>query len=1048
MTPAGATGWEPVHRRFERWAAADPRRTALVDAGRTLTYGELNRTAEAVARGLRSLGTRPGTLVGVTAARTPESLASIIGVLKCGAGYVPLDPQYPRQRLEHVIADCELPLVIGERKHRDLLRGTGTEFASVETLATRAPDGDAPDEADPATAHPDHCAYVIHTSGSTGRPKGVVIPHRNLPWLFDSARPLLGFGPDDVWAAFHSFSFDFSVWEIWGALAHGGSLVLVPPVTARDTEALWDLLRRHRVTVLCQTPTAFRSLMARAAETGHPPTDLRLVVFGGEELRPSTLAPWYRGYADTAPRLVNMYGITETTVHVTVRPLSARDTARDDSPIGVPLPGVSVRVLGPDLEPVPDGTPGELCVAGPGVADGYLRRPELTAARFVPDPTGPPGARMYRSGDLCRRDDGELVYLGRSDRQIQLRGFRIEPGEVEAALTALPGVDQAVVVVRPDTAGEDALVAYALPAPDAHPDPGALRSSLTAVLPAHAVPRVVVVVDDLPLTVQGKTDTRALPDPWARPQDDHEAEAPRSSSAPADLLALAWRQVLGIPRVRPEDDFFALGGDSIHAVRVVAAARAHGLPLTVSRLYEHPRLADLAHALTSAEHHESPSVPPAPPAEPGPDLRLAGSGQAGILYDCETDPDPGLYRVLAGLTLKGTLDPDALTTALAETAARHEALRSHFELSASGPRQRVSPEGTLPLVVHDAVPAPKRGLACEERWRRDWAQRISPYQPPLAHCHALPHTSGGTWELALVVHHAILDGWSLALVLDELLHRYAAHVRRQPIPLTPPSEIRQHLDPERHASSDPTAQKFWADQLARIRPTPLPGPRRPSAPLGSGFTLTPGQADILRGLAARLAVPVKSLFVAAQLRATAELCDEPRATVGLAFHHRPETDQGADAVGMFLGTLPVTATASSSTTWEELITDAFRQERTVMRHRRTPLSELTRRHGAPLFHAVVNYTDFRPLQPLRSGPVRQIGDWLLRNRTAFPLYTEVQRHATDGRITVDVTAHAPATPLHAAATTQHLHQAIREILFLGSAPEPPLGLPLPEGRKS
>ncbi|MFJ2788483.1 MULTISPECIES: amino acid adenylation domain-containing protein [unclassified Streptomyces] len=1035
MIPAAAAVWEPIHQRFEHWAETDPDRIAVVDTGRRTTYGELNRTANALARGLRTLGARPGTLVGVTAARTTPGLAAIIAVLKCGAGYVPLDPQYPRRRLDHVIADCALPFVVGEEEHRPLLEGTGVRFAATETLTALATGTDGNGD---TGARPDDCAYVIHTSGSTGRPKGVVVPHRNLPQLFDGARPLLGFGPGDVWAAFHSFSFDFSVWEIWGALAHGGTLLLVPPLTARDPEALWDLLRAQHVTVLCQTPTAFRSLVNRAVQTGHPPTGLRLVVFGGEELRPAALAPWYRGYGDTGPRLVNMYGITETTVHVTARPLNPDDTARDDSPIGVPLPGVTVHLLDSTLTPVPQGAEGELCVSGFGVADGYLRRPELTEARFVPVPDGPTGARMYRSGDLARWDGDELIYLGRLDRQIQLRGFRIEPGEVEAALSTLPGVDRAFVTVRPDDGGEDALVAYALPTPHSRPEPGGLRAALAGLLPAHEVPRAVVLVSSLPLTVQGKADIEALPDPWSGPSTVMEPlqepnPGPPSSelarTPEARTLARAWRKVLGVSRVRPEDDFFALGGDSLHAVRVVAAARADGLGLSVSQLYEHPRLTDLAHALTT-------TLPPAPPAETTPttDVHPISAAQAGILYDCEVSTDPGLYRVLACLTLKGTFDRTALTAALSEVSARHEVLRSHFALSSSGAVQRISPDPTVPLQVHDPVPAPVDGTVCETRWRRDWARRISPYRPPLAHCHVLPHTHGDTWELALVVHHAILDGWSLALVLDELLHRYTAHVKRRPTPPAQPLPGSwHHLDLEHAALADPADRGFWDGQLTGAATSHLLAPAAASeraASRTSGFTLDPAQTDTLRDLARDLSVPVKAVFVAAQLRATAELSDTDQATVGLAFHHRPETETGAEAVGMFLGVLPLTAPVLPGTTWKQLITDAFEAERTVMRHRWTPLAELARRQNTPLFHTVVNYTDFRPLRPLRTGNLRQIGDWLLRNPTAFPLYTEIQRHATDGHCTVDVTSPSLGTAAH--ATAARLHQALGEITALRS----------------
>ncbi|MFD9065858.1 amino acid adenylation domain-containing protein [Kitasatospora purpeofusca] len=1079
MTPAPTgTGagrvWEPLHARFARWAATAPERTALVcPGGPPVTYGQLHESARSLAADLRVLGAGPGTLVGVAADRSPAAVAAIIAVMTCGAGYVPLDPVYPPTRLRQVAEDCALALVVGTAGHQRLAGDLGLRFAAVEAIEASHSTGRRTERraATARGARPDDCAYVIHTSGSTGRPKGVVIPHRNLPQLFDSARPLLGFGPDDVWTAVHSFSFDFSVWEIWGALAHGAALVLVPPVTARDPDALWDLLREHRVTVLSQTPTAFASLMERAVATGHPATGLRLVVFGGEELRPATLAPWYRGYPDDAPRLVNMYGTTETTVHVTHRTLTAADTSRTDSPLGAPLPGVDVLLLGPDGESVPPGAAGEMYVAGPGVATGYLKRPELDRARFVPD-SHRPGRRMYRTGDLARSDGGELVYLGRLDRQVQLRGFRIEPAEIETALTARPGISRAVATVRTDPAGDDSLLAHVLPEPGTPaPDPAALRTELAAVLPAHLVPRAVIVVDDLPLTPQGKIDTSALPTPWGPPTETATPSVPLTSPTPAatpahprarqapaaaaaagpepgpypgsgaaGVLARAWQQVLGIALPRPGDDFFALGGDSIHAVRVTAAARTLGLHLTVSQIYAHPRLADLAHALTASDrtaHTPVPAPATAPATEPGPvqgqDHRVS-AGQAGILYDCEADPDPGLYRILACLTLTGPCDPAALRQALADTARRHPALRGYFTLAPDGPRQHTSPHPQTPLTLHGSASAgPPTQRA---RRHRAWAGAVDPYRPSLLHCHLLPHTDG-SWELALVVHHAVLDGWSLALVLDEITHRYADLLHHRPPATTAVLPATwQHLDREEQARTDPATRAFWDEKLTGHHLAPLPALPPSSGPRTSSFTLDPATTDALLIAARRLAVPARALFTAAQLRATADLCDTSRPTVGAVFHHRPETADGARAVGMFLTTLPLTVPLTPDTTWQQLLTAAFDQERAVTQHRWTPLADLTARHG-PLLHTVVNYTDFRPLRRLADYPLHQVGDWLLDNPTAFPLYTEIQRHPSGGHCTVTVTAYTPATPHHATLTAAHLQRSLHDIATSCGPPPTP-----------
>ncbi|MEU7109986.1 amino acid adenylation domain-containing protein, partial [Streptomyces sp. NPDC046215] len=366
---------------------------------------------------------------------------------------------------------------------------------------------------------PGDAAYVIHTSGSTGRPKGVVIPHSNVIRLFETSAAHFAFGPDDVWTLFHSYAFDFSVWEIWGPLLHGGRLLIVPQTTTRSPAEFLELLRTEQVTVLNQTPSAFLQLITADTDTpaGTDPLALRYVIFGGEALEPAHLRPWAQRHGTTSPALVNMYGITETTVHVTHQQIT--DTLIEDpsarSLIGTPLPDLRVYVLDHCLKPVPPGRTGEMYVAGPGLARDYLGRPALTAGRFVADPFGPPGTRMYRTGDLARRTpEGTLEYAGRADQQVKIRGFRIEPGEIEAALAAHPAVARAAVTARQTQgAGDRMLVAYAVPAPGHQPAPAELRAHLATVLPEHMVPSACVLLDALPLTANGKLDTKALPAP-------------------------------------------------------------------------------------------------------------------------------------------------------------------------------------------------------------------------------------------------------------------------------------------------------------------------------------------------------------------------------------------------------------------------------------------------------------------------------------------------------------------------------------------------------
>ncbi len=518
-TAAGALpaagGDEPelcLHERFALQAARAPEAPAVTFAGESLSYGELDRRANRLAHHLRRLGVGPESRVGLCLDRSPELIEGILGILKAGAAYVPLDPRYPAQRLALIAGESDLAALVTTEALRELVPAVA-EPAVVRLDADRPRLAAQPADDPRSGATPDGLAYVIYTSGSTGVPKGSLVSHRNVARLFTATAAGFGFDRRDVWSLFHSFAFDFSVWEIWGALLHGGRLVVVPHEVSRAPEAFHALLAAEGVTVLNQTPSAFRQLLPVDSDAPSELTELRLVIFGGEALEPASLAPWFARHGDGPARLVNMYGITETTVHVTWREMRAADLARPGrSPIGTPIPDLRVHLLDRHGHLAPLGVVGEIHVAGPGVARGYLGRPELTAERFVPDPFGAPGERLYRSGDLARRlPDGGLEYLGRRDGQLKIRGFRIEPGEIEAAVRAQPGVREAAVVARTAESGDRRLVAYVVPARASPADLAALRAALKARLPDYMVPAALVELAALPLTAHGKVDQEGAP---------------------------------------------------------------------------------------------------------------------------------------------------------------------------------------------------------------------------------------------------------------------------------------------------------------------------------------------------------------------------------------------------------------------------------------------------------------------------------------------------------------------------------------------------------
>jgi nonribosomal peptide synthetase DhbF len=503
---------------FEEHVRRTPDAIAVTHGDTRLTYRELNRWANRLAHRLIARGAGPERLVGLRLPRSAELVVAILAVLKTGAGYLPIDPQTPAGRVATVLSEAGPVLVLD----------TVEDVRDVEGAA----DTDPSDADRLGALHPDHPAYVIFTSGSTGKPKGVVVSHRNVTRLFSATAESFRFGPDDVWTLFHSYAFDFSVWELWGALLHGGRLVVVDHTVSRSPDAFRALLADEGVTVLNQTPSAFYQLIQ--ADRQHPADEptLRHVIFGGEALAPGKLAAWYERHPDDRPTLVNMYGITEPTVHVTEHPISREEAAADTgSTVGSPLADLRAYVLDAALRPVPPGVTGELYVAGAGLSRGYLNRPGLTSDRFVACPFGPPGARMYRTGDLARwNPDGALAYEGRIDHQVKIRGFRIELGEIEAVLSRHPRIAQAAVVVREDRPGDKRLVAYVVPRESA-PEADELRAYAAESLPSYMVPSAVVTLPSLPLTPNGKLDQRALPAPdFGAPA--HRGSRPCAGSTP------------------------------------------------------------------------------------------------------------------------------------------------------------------------------------------------------------------------------------------------------------------------------------------------------------------------------------------------------------------------------------------------------------------------------------------------------------------------------------------------------------------------------------
>lgn len=585
-----------LHSLFAEQAARHPGRLAVTTDGRSLTYAQLDSAARQLAGQLVQAGVRVGDRVAIWLPRGNDMIVSLLATIMAGGCYVPLDPEYPEERLRFILEDSGAKVVVSHSQHR-------SPFAAVREICLDGPvnRGTA---ALPAVG-PETPAYIIYTSGSTGKPKGCLITHRNVVRLLKNQRFDFTFGPDDVWIVAHSFCFDFSVWEMYGALTFGGRVVVAPREIVRDVRSFVDLVIAERVTVLNQTPAAFYAFLAEGLKrTAHDfATHLRYVIFGGDRLEARYLSDWADRYGAERPFLINMYGITETTVHVTFHPVTEEEIRAGDgrSIIGRPLPETQVWVLDRRQRVLPIGMAGELYVGGTGVGQGYLNRPELTAERFLPDPQGH-GRRLYRSGDIGRwRDDGKLEYLGRNDHQVQVRGFRVELGEVEAACLAQDGIEKAVVLPHEETAGQVELVAYLVGASRSASE---LRAALVGRLPHYMVPGYFEWVPKIPLTANGKIDRKALPKPGGRSEVVGEKVAPRNATE-RTLLEL-WQEVLGVAAIGIHDNFFDLGGQSLKAVRLRAKIEtAFNATVSLRDLFARPTIAELAQAIAPAGGSEA-----------------------------------------------------------------------------------------------------------------------------------------------------------------------------------------------------------------------------------------------------------------------------------------------------------------------------------------------------------------------------------------------------------------------------------------------------------
>ncbi|RYZ34124.1 MAG: amino acid adenylation domain-containing protein, partial [Myxococcaceae bacterium] len=763
-----------VHERFAAQAARAPGALAVKSAsGVKLTYGELEARSNRLARHLRALGVGPEARVGLCMERSPEMVVGMLAVLKAGGAYVPLDPTHPRERLAYLLEDARMPVVLSQRSLRDALPEGPAHVLCLDS------DWDtlvAPEAGALPLAEAGQLAYVIYTSGSTGRPKGVEVEHASLGNLVTWHQRTYGVTEADRATQLAGLAFDASVWEIWPTLAAGASLHLPPEEVRTAPAKLVRWLTERRITVAFLPTVLAEAVIARE----WPGTStLRTLLTGGDRL--------HRLDVEGLPfQVVNHYGPTEGTVVSTAAVVRA---STQPPPIGQPITNMRAYVLDARLRPVPVGVGGELYVAGAGVSRGYLRRPALTAERFIPDPFSPEsGARLYRTGDRVRwLAEGTLEFLGRADDQVKIRGFRIELGEIEQALALHPAVRECVVVVRDDSRGGKRLVAYAVGEGGTVLETGPLHAFLREQLPEYMVPSAFVVLEALPLNTSGKVDRRALPAPEASLSRTGQHVAP--SSPTEVLLASLWAQVLGVPRVGAEDSFFELGGHSLLATQAMSRIRsAFGVELPLRVLFEAPTVSRLALKVDEAAratHDTERSTIPAL-------VRVARTGaeplsfaQQRLWFLEQLQPGSAQYNLPTAIRLSGRLDVSALERTFAELVRRHEALRTTFQVRDGEPVQVITPMAgsTLRLIDFSTRAADARQAEVRRFVETEAERPFDLAQGPLFRA-ALLTVSEEEHVLVLVMHHAVSDGWSMRVLVREVVALYAAYAegRESPLP--------------------------------------------------------------------------------------------------------------------------------------------------------------------------------------------------------------------------------------------------------------------------
>ncbi|WP_457934200.1 amino acid adenylation domain-containing protein [Pseudoalteromonas sp. SCSIO 43210] len=1035
-----------IHEVFEQQAEKHPQAVALVFEEKQLTYEALNSRANQLAHYLSEhKNISPDTLVGLCFERSIEMVIAILAILKAGGAYVPLDPDYPEARLKYMLDDAKLDTVI-------TLSSLIDQTSVKRSQAICLDDACLQDElARFSTDNPSvtnknlqihHLAYVIYTSGSTGKPKGVLQTHENVCRLFLTTEGDFNFSASDTWTLFHSIAFDFSVWELWGGLLYGGKLVIPNYACTRDPKQFATLCQAQNVTVLNQTPSAFSSLSEVILKQNIELPYLRCVVFGGEALQVESLMPWWERFGDQQPKLINMYGITETTVHVTYKPLSKADVT--PASVGNKLADQTIYLLDNHKKLVPKGTVGEIYVGGAGLARGYLNKPEITQERFIPDPfTAKVDARLYKSGDLARYlDNGELEFIGRADEQIKIRGFRIELGEIEHQLAECDGVDSSLVLVKENHAGEKSLVGYVKLNTPCHVEEESsaivqqIKSAIALVLPNYMLPPVIMIVNEWPLTANGKVDKQMLPEPAQsilQTASKHEFKAPQTDKE--QILVNAWSEVLNLDsdKISTLANFFELGGHSLLVVKLVSAIQKQGWELTVQSVFAAANLAELAEELKPANQFDVYQTPASAIPESceniSPDMlplidltqqeidhiasQIPGGMpcikdiypltplQEGMLYHHMLAPEDDPYVITTYLRVNSRASFEKFVAGLNFVIQRHDALRTAFfwnELDT--PAQVVQRSASIPVQWLQAVNGQDALVVLKQNIITSMDLAIA----PLFHL-AVVETAQAEHYVKLTWHHLVDDNTSLNIIVDELSAWFKGDTETLPSPIPYREAVGQIQHHQKHTDATCSFEAMLSDVSEPTAPFDLLSVNQKVQATELAAALSFDLSAQIRQWTSENHCSPSAFFHAVWALVISACCSKEQVVFGTVMSGRLQGSQWAEQmVGLLINTLPIKAQLNNQSVLS-LVNTISKSIQNLIAYEYTPLTQAQSccdiEGDAPLFSSIINCRFSFENQPVRDAN-NEFTFLEAHERTNYPLGLSVDDIDNTYHLTLNV----------------------------------------------